>query len=352
MNNGLRKVAVIGAAGFVGQFVCRRLAESGWQVYGAASERNSFLLDHLKIPAASGRYPVVVNLAYPTSVTPVRRKAENSAIVERISSLLAPGGTLLHTSTLAVFGFQLDRPVACGPIHWRPDADYVETKVRMELTLAEEFGGSHRVEIVRLGNVWGQGSPNWLVGLAVRLRDGLPVLVKGGQHSNVTEVQNVAAYLNHLANLSSSPTAGVRFHHLAEFSSVPWDPFVQMIAAKLGVDIQTAETPVAQPLKSLIVGTYVGETYKFLNRQRICGSLMRQALSMLPKTMVGSVRQSKKSLGKAMGDDETYYTVMGCSREFCSSTVPGWQPPVDLGTSLAGAAKWLEHAGFVTNIVG
>ncbi len=348
MNNDLRKVAVVGAAGFVGQALCHRLRATGWQVHGVANSRNAFLLDHLGIPAASGRYPAVLNLAYPTSVTPVRRQAENQEILQQLEDLLLPGGLLVHASTLAVFGFNLDRPIAAGPLGWRPDEDYVETKVRMEHGVSEAFGGAHQVEIVRLGNVWGAGSANWLSGLAGRIRGGLPVLVRGGRCSNATEVLNVADYFTFLAGRNSGRFTGTRYHHLAEFSAEPWSTFAGMIARVMGMELTETDAPAPRSLRSLIVGTYVGETYKFLSHRRVAGSVMRQIMSRLPASLVGGLRRSKKGLGPAHGEDETYYTVIGCARQFAAETVPGWQPPVTLEASLAGAADWLRHAGFVS----
>lgn len=326
--------------------------KGGWRVHGVATSRNAFLLDHLGIEAASGRYHVVVNLAYPTSSPPVRRRAENQEILSQIRGLLAPGGLLIHASTLAVFGDRLEREMVAGPIGWRPDNDYAETKVRMELGITEAFGGSSQVEIVRLGNVWGAGSVHWLAGMASRIRNGLPVLVQGGRYSNVTEVLNVCDYFGFLANRRAGSFVGTRHHHLAEFSAEPWSTFVGMIAREMGMDLHETTTPEPETLRALLVGTYIVKTYKFLSSRRLLGSMMRQGLGYLPRGIVGDVRRAKRALGGGETGDEGLYHVLGCTRRFQSSTANGWAPSLGLAESLARSAEWLRWSGFVCHSPG
>ncbi|MEI6343567.1 MAG: NAD(P)-dependent oxidoreductase [Verrucomicrobiota bacterium] len=347
MKNDPRCIAVIGAAGFVGQTLCRQLLAEGWRVHGVATSRNSFLLDHLGIQAASGRYQAVVNLAYPTSSPPVRRKAENQEILAQIRELLVPGGLLIHASTLAVFGSRLEREIVVGPIGWRPDSDYAETKLRMERGISEAFGHANQVEIVRLGNVWGAGSVHWLAGMASRVRNGLPVLVQGGRYSNATDVVNVSDYFGFLADRRAGSFVGTRYHHLAEFSAEPWSTFVGMIGNEMGMDLCETTVPEPETLRSLLVGTYIVKTYKFLSGRNLSGSMMRQVLGYLPKGLVGDVRRAKRALGMTDSEDDGLYQVLGCSRRFESATAPGWAQRLSLAESLARSAEWLRWAGFV-----
>jgi dTDP-4-dehydrorhamnose reductase len=344
-----REIGVIGAVGFVGQRLCRTLKAAGWKVYGAASSRNEFLLDHVGVErVGERRMPVVINLAYPTGSLALGRREENDRILKRAESLLKPGGHLIHVSTLVVFGVALDRPIECGPVSWKPDHDYVESKVWMEQSITRRFGRAGRLDVLRLGNVWGAASPNWLVGLATRMRADLPVLVRGGRYSNATEVANVVSYLEWLATHPGT-TAEPRYHHLAEFSAEPWDRFVGVISETLGIAATSTDAPVARSLGSAVMGSVGGMMFRQLNAHRRAGSWVRRALPMLPESFRNRLRREKTVAVEANAeDDPTLLTVLGCSREFVRKTLPGWEPPVGMDESLRQARAWLEWAGYAT----
>lgn len=342
-----KEIGVIGAVGFVGQRLCPALQAAGWRVYGAASSRNEFLLDHLGVERVGNRrLGVVINLAYPTGSLALGRREENDRILKRAEDMLEPGGHLIHVSTLVVFGVGLDRPIVRGRVTWQADHDYVESKVWMEEGIRRRFGAVGALDVVRLGNVWGAASPNWLVGLANRLRGDLPVLVRGGTFSNVTEVANVVSYLEWLAR-HAGVTGAPRYHHLAEFSAEPWDRFVGMISETLGIAPSSTDAPTPRTLGSAVVGSVGGMMFRQLNAHRTAGSWVRRMLPMLPEGIRNRLRREKTVAVEANAeDDPTLLTVLGCRREFVRQTEPGWEPPISMEASLAAARDWLISAGF------
>jgi len=350
MDTEPNRIAVIGVPGFVGQHLARALRTTGWSVHGVTSSRNSFLLEHLGIPAAEGKFPVVINLAYPTGTSPLRRRKDNASIIARIREFAAPGAVIVHASTLAVFGFSLEREPVCGPIRWRPDQDYIESKVWMENQLVDALAGNHRVDIVRLGNVWGPGSVHWLAGMASRLRTSLPTLAEGGGYSNVTDVHNVVSYFESLARRTET-MSGAFYHHLAEFSSESWDTFVTPVSKFLGCEPVSAFVPPAPKLASFLFGKVAVEALKAINDSRGPGSLLRQILNQLPESSIARMRREK--LAAATGgyfEEPVLAKVLGCQREFRSQTLSGWTPPLSLAESLSRAVSWLDWAGYSSSL--
>src|SRR4051794_11232814 len=111
MDSAPPSVAVVGAAGFVGRVLLRRLQEEGVRVTavvrGPAELAGESDFHDARSPAeaaGAGGFDTVVNLAYPNSGPPIEYPAQNKAIIETVTSLVREGGRLIHVSTLAVFG--------------------------------------------------------------------------------------------------------------------------------------------------------------------------------------------------------------------------------------------------------
>jgi nucleoside-diphosphate-sugar epimerase len=357
-------IVVIGAAGYVGQEVVRRLISVGLPVAVATRPNSAFLLERLgaeliPVDSVDGRrtFRRVINLAYPNGWPVYRRGRENRQIADLVENLAAPGARVLHVSSLAVFGFELDQPIMPGPIPVGHDFEYVESKRWIEHRLAARLE-DRELHIVRLGNVWGPASPNWVVGLVECLRAGQPLLINGQTGaSNLTDVANVADYLSHLMTIPCSGPA-LRFHHLAEFSAHPWSVPIKFLADELGLEIKSIpKLPEAeaanlgedlrQALHVLLAGSLNG--FRNFKESRLGGSHVRRVLENLPD---GLLEQLKRLKGSAAGEpaqpvsDANLLRVLNPRQEFKSVTLAGWTPPVTLTESMDRVSRWLSQAGY------
>ena len=281
-------VAIVGAAGFVGRVLLRQLQEAGVKatavVRGAPELAVEGSFHDAMSPsdlAVRGGFDTVINLAYPNSGPPYGYPSQGEAIQRSVVGLVRDGGRVIQVSSLAVFGMALDRPVHLGPVRAVRDHPYVEAKVAAEHGLEREQATNRRfgLDIVRLGNVWGPGSGAWGLPVVQRLVTGRPVGIFGKLgHSNTTDVANVAAYLRFLLADSGASGQDVRYHHLAEFSSIPWRDWVAPVAHVLGVDpVMVADSVLTMPtsgrseLASLV--TTPRNIYRNLAGERVSGSV-------------------------------------------------------------------------------
>jgi nucleoside-diphosphate-sugar epimerase len=357
-----QRIAVVGAAGFVGRALLRQFEELGIAVTAVIRGLPELSVDGTfhaaAIPQAAvegAPFDVVVNLAYPTDTGPTYKQPhQNAEIAHTVKGLLRHGGRLVQVSTLAVFGLALDRPVRIGPVSNIRDNAYVEAKIEAERTFAkeqEERGLS--LDIVRLGNVWGHASGTWAVPLVQRLATGRPVgIADAVGHSNTTDVANVASYLAFLA-LLDDPGPNVRHHHLAEFSGITWNEWIEPIAGVLGVepvyaDASTVSMPVSDldELAEVFAPLKPRNVYRRLSDQRTIGSWTRTVVRQLPTR----VRSRLKSDGLVFAADpdyeraeQTFLSIMAGRQEFESVVDPNWTQVLTKEQSLEGVLRWLDR---------
>ncbi|MBL9138402.1 MAG: NAD(P)-dependent oxidoreductase [Verrucomicrobiales bacterium] len=360
-----QEVAVLGAASWVGQEVCRRLVSAGWNVTAVTRPKSALIVERLPVrvrkvgdPAVTSRYPVVVNLAFPLDYGAADPRGVNQALKDEILRLAEPGARILHFSTLAVFGLAVDRPIQVGPVpRWR-DHEYAELKREMEHLLAKEFA-NQELHLLRLGNVWGPGSVNWVVGPVSRLRTGQPTAVRGSDgYSNVTDIANVADYAAHV--LSVPRGRGLHVHHLAEFAERRWSEFIGFLARELGLAPVAAPPPPALP-SGLGAEMWSG-TVLAINAARRAwwdgrqsGSVYRQMRRWVPDA-IRHLRPAKAAedagrfrvLDDAPPSDANLLRLLACPNLFKTAALSDWQPPVDFEASIARVSAWLREAGYVS----
>lgn len=357
-NRQAERVAVVGAAGFVGRALLRTLQDAGTRCTAVVRGASELAVDgsfhECLSPAAAIAGPgfeTVINLAYPNGGPPYSYPAQNQAILHSVRSLVADGGRIIQVSTQAVFGLALDRAIHAGPVTPVRDHPYVEAKVEAELALSSEQARRDlTLEIVRLGNVWGPGSGAWTLPLVQRLITGRPVAVRGETgYSNTTDVRNVASYLATLTDLEDRPRE-TRYHHLAEFSSVRWMEWIEPLAAALSVDPESADPAVVAIPSSgsaELAGVLPGPRtiYRGLAAERVSGSLARSALRRLPQRVFDKVKgielvaATPSPLGR---EEQTFLAIMSSDREFATSLHADWRPPVGQAQSLESVLSWLE----------
>lgn len=359
--SSVRTIAVVGAAGFVGRQLLKTMQDAGVQVTavirGAAelSVEGSFHnVLHESQVTESTAFDLVINLAYPNSGPLFSYAPQNRLIFAAVERLMKPGGRLIHVSTQAVFGLALDRPVSASPVRKVRDAAYVEAKIEAEHHFAAlQKKGGLSLDIVRLGNVWGYASGAWALPLVQRLLTGRPIGVQGvAGLSNSTDVANVASYLSHLA-IQGEGAPGLRFHHLAEFSSVPWSYWIDRLAAELqvspvhaGPEQMTLPVSGRAELAEAMAGVKPRALYRRLAGERVSGSWARSMLTRLPRPLFVKLKGRELSLAKAMPlsrEDQMFLSIMSAQQEFKSQVVAGWTPPVGQEESIRRVLGWLRQ---------
>lgn len=354
------RVAVVGAAGFVGRVLLRQLEERGIKVAAVVRGAAELSVDgdfHVAVSEPSrfaGSFDLVVNLAYPTSGPGHEYRQKTIEIAQIVQDLVKDGGRLIQVSTLAVFGMALDRPVSPGPVAETRDSAYVESKVLAELLLTEQQAERRlSLDIVRLGNVWGSASGNWAVSLVHRLITGRPVGIRGAvAHSNTTDVANAASYLAFLIE-SEDRGPGVRYHHLAEFSEVSWNAWLSPMAEALGVVLVYAERsaidgPVSARDEAVaaVAAITPRSLYRTLSQERITGSWSRTLVSRLPAVASARLKSSGEIYASEIEysrADQTFLAIMAGRQEFRSVLQSGWEPPLNEEQSLDGVLRWLAR---------
>ena len=296
-------VAVVGASGYVGSRLLTHLHELGRPVVAVTRRPPPSPLpvpthaaDELdSLPENLGP---VVNLAHPRSVPPRQWPAANDALGDLLVRMTARSGRLIHVSTLSVFGDQLEYPVKLGPVPLRDALPYVKLKLALEARLLDELPGA-RVDVVRLGNIWGPDSPVWTQELARRLRSGRPVgLDDQDGYGNVTDIANTVDYLAHLIDREGA--VGPGFHHLAELGGHRWSRFVEHLAQSLGVSPHRVSSPGNLPP----------------HLRRLDGWFGLRAFDPLLR-------------------------IMACPRRFETHVDDDWEPPVEIEAALTRATESL-----------
>jgi nucleoside-diphosphate-sugar epimerase len=356
------RVAVIGAAGYVGRLLCTRLVEDGTSVTGVVRSSSGFLLDQLGIEwvaveDAGKRAPfdVVVNLAYPTSGSVYSYSGQNHGVLATVRRLAGPSGRVIQVSTEAVFGMALEYPQTPAPLPMRPDFIYVESKLELECILIAELAG-YQLDIVRIGNVWGPGSAVWTGGLAQRLLFGEAVLSDRDGFSNITDVENLVSYLAFLTRMKDR-CALTRFHHLSELGQTRWSHWIGLMSNRLGVEPVTAAAPTyslsaREDVHRAIAAHSPLAVVRDLKNARFTGSALRSIVGGLPPSVARALRRrwassrSPANGGQPSAREDQFLTVLGCEVRFVPVLDSSWTPPIDEDASWRAVSAWLDEVGY------
>lgn len=357
----MKRIAIIGAAGYVGMELARQLYGSKYEVNAIVRENGRMLLAGLGFNlisptdlSAVGKVDLVVNLAYPTTGAPHQYPVRNKEILETIRSLMGPASRLIHVSTQAVFGFGLERLIEVGPVTTVRDYAYIEAKIELENLILREFN-KQSVQIVRLGNVWGPGSGAWTVPMVNKVLFGEPVGVLGlDGFCNATDVANVASYLTHL--IAKDNLGGTMFFHLAEMSNYRWSDWIKRIETILGQDaVYETHLPfyaanLIQDVKKAVMPVMPGPLYRKLVWGRYSGSWLRSLVRVIGDNYFSKIKdRSAKTIpsGYSLGtSDEMFLTIVTAQNRFETSVLNDWIPPVDFEESWLRIENWMKSAGY------
>ena len=357
----VKRVAIIGAAGYVGLELARQLRGVDYEVNAVTRENGKFLLRdsgfNIVRPvdiASLKTVDIVVNLAYPSTGPLQHYPTRNEEILRQIKSVAGPRTRIIHVSTQAVFGYGFERPIVTGPVEMVRDYAYIEAKIQLENLLVRQFN-SNSVQIVRLGNVWGPGSPNWTVALVNKVLFGQPVGIEGiDGYCNATDVGNTASYLSFL--IDSDELRGLHYYHLAELSSHRWSTWIKRIEAALGQEtVLLPNLPPSadnwkQEVREALAPLRPRPLYRNLATNRVSGSAVRALIRTMGDQQFNKAKKRfAKTLpsGYSLGPSEgTFLNLMSCQTQFETQVLDRWQPPVDFETSWSRVEAWMNTAGY------
>lgn len=360
----MKRVVVIGAAGYVGLELARQLRGVDYEVIAVTRDNGKFLLRDsgfsITTPddiASVGTADVVVNLAHPTSGPLQHYPRRNQEILGQIRAVMGRRSRLIHVSTQAVFGFAMDRPVFTGPVKMVRDYPYIEAKVELENLLIDEFA-DNSLQVVRLGNVWGPGSPTWTVAFVNKVLFGEPVGIEGiDGYCNATDVANAASYLAFLIGMDD--LRGHQFYHLAELSEHRWSDWIKKIEVALGQEaVLLPHLPQdpdnwRQEVREALSPLRPGPLYRNLASSRISGSRLRALVRNVGDQQFDKVKKRyAKSLpsGYSVGPGEkAFLNIVSCEKRFETHVLKEWQQPVDFDLSWSRVEAWMRAAGYTIN---
>jgi nucleoside-diphosphate-sugar epimerase len=357
----MKRVAVIGAAGYLGLELAAQLRGVAYEVNAVTRENGRFLLrdSGFKIVAPEkiaslGKVDVIVNLAYPNSGPLQYYPAKNREILGQIQAIADRDTRIIHVSTQAVFGYGFERPIVVRPVEMVRDYAYAEAKIELENLLISQIP-SNSTQIVRLGNIWGPGSPTWTVALVNKILFGEPVGVEGVDgYCNATDVANTASYLSFLINMDE--LRGLHFYHLAEMSGYRWSAWTDRIEAALGQksvrlsNLQRDPQGLKEEVREALSPLRPGALYRNLAGSRISGSNLRTLIRGMGEQRFDKVKKRfVKTLPSGYSPtaaERGFLNVVSAQTQFETHVLDQWSPPVDFEESWSRIEAWMSTAGY------
>lgn len=354
----MKKVAIIGAAGFVGQHLVALLSKKDFDITVITNHNGTMILGEYPINIISNLnshtkvdFDIVINLAFPASAKPHEIYSQNDIILDIIQKLSSPLSKIIHISSLAVFGFKLDHDQILGPIKYHHDFPYVESKVYFENKLIRNMN-NNEINIVRLGNVWGPNSAVWTLQLAKKIFFMEPFCSsKSLGFSNVTEVRNVVSYIEFLIEQQS--VENIHYHHLAEYSHFGWNVFIEGLENLLNIDACYQEIDIdysynlTTDITNILSNVSPLKEARNILESRFLGSYLRSFINILSKKQQNRIIQKygNKTIIR-QNDSSVFLNVLSTQKQFINKTLSGWKPPIDFNSSMKDVGSWLNDIGY------
>ncbi|MES2727252.1 MAG: NAD(P)-dependent oxidoreductase [Bacteroidota bacterium] len=349
----MKTIAIIGANGYVGQHLVKALAPH-YQV--TALYRGAAILtppidgvDYMPLADCKNTFDVVINTAYNLSDTQQKIATDNSALLTLIQKLSNTHTQIIHLSSIAVFGFGLDKPIKPTAIKPGPDYNYVFSKVDMENKLVKAFP-AQQLSIIRLGNVWGAGNNSWTQPIADAITWSLPVLSHEKSYSNITFIDNISAYVQYIIENEKQQL----FHHLAEFNNISWQQVIEEVSTCLDkVPIPIKEVSfypksISEELDNVFSGNLL-TSIKKLKTGRFTASYFPQRLFVFMQQQLAK-RKGGTNHNKPLPPyqtDATFYWVLTTNKKFELQVLAGWEAPHSWETCMQQTKHWLQLAGYI-----
>lgn len=358
----IKKILLIGGTGYVGGWLVPELLKKGHKVDFLSRSCNSFMADRLGVGVVSSsglkstdEYDAVVNLAYPAEINLNDNFKKTKAIYKLVFEAAKRTPLLIHLSTQAVFGYELTPPFLRSKIKMRFDHSYIESKILME-NLILDSNLPCKKRIVRLGNVWGPGSPAWTAKIIKKLFFMETLAVRGKEgFSNVTDVNNISSYISFMIENENFVSSGI--DHLAELGKNSWMSFIQPLADELGMkprlDDYTPPPEISNwmwPLHQLAGSLSPKKMALSLLSDKKTGSLVKRVLELIPSKAIEYLKKGKNGEYRPSFNnncpDIIFLRIMTGNQLFHTETISGWNPPIDHHQSIQAVIHWMRSAGY------
>jgi len=344
----MRKLAIIGATGYIGSQLLNHLnthflvtALTRNNTPFAATQANCL---YKKLSECEDQFDVIINTSYSLHVDKATIKKENVLMSLAIKKMAHFETHIIHLSSLAVFGFGLDREIQASALKNKNDYNYVQSKLEMENLLLSIFN-SKQLSIVRLGNVWGPENNSWTQPIADALTWQLPVMPIHTSFSNITFIQNTVSYIHFVIKSGERKL----FHHLAEFSALTWGEVIESVSIALNRKAPFIEALPPYP-KSLLAEFQLVlneensiKALKKIKNGRFTSACFIKILNNLANI---SNRNSSSPSKGSYTIDPVFYWVLTCNTEFKNEVLPEWKPIVSFNNAMALTNEWLSTAGY------
>jgi len=137
---------------------------------------------------------------------------------------------VILTSSITTYGVKIQTDVLDEELVWGTPAGFYSTHKQLQEKLAREIASKQNVELVvlRPGNVYGPGSPQWVKSVIAELKRGTPTLLGGG-HGNPGFV-----YIDNLVDAlilaSENPKAVGRIYNIGDGFDLSWNRYFSDLA--------------------------------------------------------------------------------------------------------------------------
>jgi len=137
---------------------------------------------------------------------------------------------VILTSSITTYGVKIQTDVLDEELEWGKPAGFYSTHKQLQEKLAREIAAKQNVELVvlRPGNVFGAGSPQWVKSVLAELQRGTPTLLGGG-HGNPGFV-----YIDNLVDAlilaSENPKAVGRIYNIGDGFELSWKTYFTDLA--------------------------------------------------------------------------------------------------------------------------
>lgn len=240
-------ILITGASGFIGSHLTLRLLAENEPI-------RALVLPSEPIPAAWGKHVEVIRGDIRNRADVEKAVRDTRLIFHLAAVTLDTGPKELHqqvtlegtrhvmeaaaahkakvvlTSSVTVYGVKIQTEVLDEELEWGAPAGFYSTHKQKQERLAREIAAKQNVDlvVVRPGNVFGAGSPQWVKSVIAELKRGTPTLLGGG-HGNPGFVY-IANLVDALILAAENPKAVGRVYNIGDGYDLSWKTYFTDLA--------------------------------------------------------------------------------------------------------------------------